>query len=185
MRSIPDISLLPSLAFSSAPLINASAGATSATKVSPAAVSATLRVVLLKRRTWSRSSSAAIEWLSAEDDTPSSRAAARNPPARATVATASSSARLARLIALLSSSACLHLVSLSDHCVQRIFVSEVMEKELCQAHHRHDRHRQRFSPRRMRRPSATVQSWNRETDRAAGSRIVVKPSEMPMADFHG
>src|SRR5277367_6748595 len=74
MRSAPDISLLPSLAFSSAPSIAASAGATSATKVSPAAVNATLRVVRLKRRTWRRSSKAAIEWLSAEGETPSSRA---------------------------------------------------------------------------------------------------------------
>src|SRR5271169_1559508 len=122
MRSAPDISLLPSLAFSSAPSIAASAGATSATKVCPAAVSATLRVVRLKRRTWRRSSSAAIAWLSAEGDTPRSRAAARNPPPRATVATASSSARLARLIVLLFSSACLHLMSLSDHRAWRMFV---------------------------------------------------------------
>ena len=50
MRSGPDISLLPSLTFSSAPSIAASAGATSATKASPAAVRATLRVVRLKRR---------------------------------------------------------------------------------------------------------------------------------------
>ncbi|MCY1305677.1 hypothetical protein D9M70_554970 [compost metagenome] len=105
-RSVPVGRARDSVTLSTAPSIAARAGRTSATKASPAAVSATDRVVRLNRRTSSRSSSADTAWLSAEDDTPSSRAAARKPPSRAIVVTASSSDRLG-LIALFSSSTCL------------------------------------------------------------------------------
>src|SRR5258706_975834 len=67
------------------------AGATLDTNCSPVSVSETLRVVRWNRRTPSFASSAAMAWLSAERDMPSSVAAARKPRWRATASTASSS----------------------------------------------------------------------------------------------
>nr|GFD53851.1 hypothetical protein [Tanacetum cinerariifolium] len=50
-------------------------GRTPCSNCSPASVNATERVVRLKRRISSRASRLRIEWLSAEGDTPSTRAA--------------------------------------------------------------------------------------------------------------
>src|SRR5246127_598743 len=80
---------LPARAIAS--LIWPSAGATPETNCSPASVSDTLRVVRWNRRTPSFPSSAAMAWLNAERDMPSSVAAARKPRWRATASTASSS----------------------------------------------------------------------------------------------
>src|SRR5882757_8293046 len=91
MRSVPaGVSRwLPARAIAS--LIWPSAGATPETNCSPASVSDTLRVVRWNRRTPSFASSAAMAWLNAERDMPSSVAAARKPRWRATASTASSS----------------------------------------------------------------------------------------------
>src|SRR5260221_11129320 len=91
MRSVPaGVSRwLPARAIAS--LIWPSAGATPETNCSPASVSETLRVVRWNRRTPSFASSAAMAWLNAERDMPSSVAAARKPRWRATASTASSS----------------------------------------------------------------------------------------------
>src|SRR5258706_689500 len=67
------------------------AGAPLDTNCSPVSVSETLRVVGWNRRTPSFASSAAMAWLNAERDMPSSVAAARKPRWRATASTASSS----------------------------------------------------------------------------------------------
>src|ERR1700739_3174017 len=80
---------LPARAIAS--LIWPSAGATPETNCAPASVSETLRVVRWNRRTPSFASSAAMAWLNAERDMPSSVAAARKPRWRATASTASSS----------------------------------------------------------------------------------------------
>ena len=58
----------------------------------------TLRVERLNSLTPMRVSSVAICWLSEDDEIPSSRAAARNPPCEATARTASSSASEPRII---------------------------------------------------------------------------------------
>src|SRR5258708_7126059 len=91
MRKVPAGIVRRLLAAAIASLIWPSAGATLDTNCSPASVSETLRVVRWNRRTPSFASSAAMAWLNAERDMPSSVAAARKPRWRATASTASSS----------------------------------------------------------------------------------------------
>jgi hypothetical protein len=89
---------------------------------SPASVAETLRVVRLNRRTPSRASSAATAWLSAEVDMPSSVAAARKLPSRATAATASYSVSPVEAFAIILNPASSHAIlsALSHQCQRPI-----------------------------------------------------------------
>ena len=71
-----------------------------ATNCSPASVNETLRVVRLNSRMPRRASTAAIGWLSAEGDIPSSAAAARKLLVRASATTASYSLALSRIVSI-------------------------------------------------------------------------------------
>src|SRR5471030_135390 len=84
---------------------SAMAGPTRCRSCSPASVKATDRVVRLNRRTPSRPSRPRIEWLSADGDTPSVRAAARKLRCSAIATKAVSSDRPARDIDEFSSTA--------------------------------------------------------------------------------
>src|ERR1700722_8902023 len=83
---------------------------------SPASERKTLRVVRWNSRTQSRASNPATALLTLVADTPSSIAAARKPPRRATAITVSNSTRPDRFIVLLFASGCHELSVLSGQC---------------------------------------------------------------------
>ncbi len=113
-RSVPAGVSRSRFTASIAPRMSPSAGAMRATNCSPAADSATLRVVRLNSRTPSRASSPATALPKAEVDMPMSVAAARKLPCRATASTASSSTRPDLCIVLIPGTSREGLASLSN-----------------------------------------------------------------------
>ncbi len=91
MRKVPDGTSCCERAVFIAFWMSSSAGLICATKISPACVSETLRVVRLNSRTASSRSSLPTALLIAVVDRPRSSAAARNEPHRTMASTASSS----------------------------------------------------------------------------------------------
>ena len=96
MRMVPAGFSRSSLSAASSPSISSKRGPTVRSSRSPASVGATLRVVRVRSRSPSRSSSPRIVWLSADCDTPSFAAAFVKLPSRATATKARRSSRVLR-----------------------------------------------------------------------------------------